>query len=56
MEETGVLPYPRRTTLQMACVGRLNAKVKGQANLLQCLAKKRMAASSMAFEHIWKRQ
>ena len=38
MSETGVLPYQDNTTIQMACVGRLDAKVKGQAILLQCLS------------------
>ncbi|MCU4158052.1 glycosyltransferase [Carboxylicivirga sp. A043] len=38
MSEVGVLPYPKTDTLQMACVGRLDAKVKGQAIALQCLA------------------
>jgi len=38
MEEIGVLPYPDTSVFQMACVGRLNAKVKGQALLLHCLA------------------
>ena len=38
MAETGILPYPDNDTVQFACVGRLNAKVKGQAILLQCLA------------------
>lgn len=41
MEEIGVLAYPNTTTLQMACVGRLHAKVKGQAVLLQCLSDKK---------------
>jgi glycosyltransferase involved in cell wall biosynthesis len=40
MEETGILAYPKAETIQMACVGRLNAKVKGQALLLQCLSDK----------------
>lgn len=39
MQETGILPWPSRDTLNMACVGRLDAKVKGQAILLQALAK-----------------
>ncbi|MFC3414177.1 glycosyltransferase [Algoriphagus hitonicola] len=41
MESVGVLPYVDDETLQLACVGRLNAKVKGQAILLQCLANKK---------------
>lgn len=35
---TGPLTYPKGETLQLACVGRLDAKVKGQALLLQCLS------------------
>jgi glycosyltransferase involved in cell wall biosynthesis len=38
MGNTGVLPYPDSEIAQFACVGRLTAKVKGQAILLQCLA------------------
>lgn len=38
MPQTGILPYPTTDTLQFACVGRLAAKVKGQAILLQCLS------------------
>lgn len=38
MAETGILPFPETLTIQMACVGRLNVKVKGQAILLQCLS------------------
>lgn len=38
MLETGILPYPDTLSLQMACVGRLVAKVKGQPILFQCLA------------------
>ncbi|WP_370390817.1 glycosyltransferase [uncultured Winogradskyella sp.] len=38
MTETGIIKYPTHQRLQMACVGRLTAKTKGQALLLQCLA------------------
>lgn len=39
MSETGVLPWPPDETLQMACVGRLQASVKGHPLLFQTLAK-----------------
>jgi glycosyltransferase involved in cell wall biosynthesis len=41
MGNTGVLSYPENQTIQFACVGRLSAKVKGQAILLQCLGDKK---------------
>ena len=40
MSVTGILPYPKDKTIQLACVGLLSAKVKGQAILLQCLSDK----------------
>ena len=37
MDTAGVVSYPKNDTIQFACVGRLTAKIKGQAILIQCL-------------------
>jgi len=41
MANTGKVSYPNSEITQFACVGRLTAKVKGQAIVLQCLADKK---------------
>ncbi|MDI3521540.1 MAG: hypothetical protein PWR04_1528 [Anaerophaga sp.] len=38
MPETGILPWPGEETIQMACVGRLDAPVKGHPILFQALS------------------
>jgi glycosyltransferase involved in cell wall biosynthesis len=43
MHETGILPWPTGETMQLACVGRLDAPVKGHPVLFQALSQSQWA-------------